>query len=113
MNRYLIDVNLPYRFRLWHHPNYLHVKDLDDTMPDSRVWQYAKENDYIIVTKDADFSDGIMLSSPPPRVVHVKIGNIKLRNFHDKISSVWWQVEELVNSYKLVSIFPDRIECVS
>ena len=72
MNRYLIDVNLPYRFRLWHHPNYLHVKDLDDTMPDSQVWQYAKENDYIIVTKDADFSDRILLSRNTKLTVHKK-----------------------------------------
>ena len=81
-------------------------------MPDSLVWQYAKENDYIIITKDADFSDRILLSSPPPRVVHIRIGNTKLRDFHEKMSSVWWQVEELINSYKLVRIFSDRIECV-
>ena len=112
MNRYLIDVNLPYRFRLWHQSNCLHVKDLADTMPDSQVWQYAKENDYIIVTKDADFSDRILLLSPPPRVVHIRLGNMKLRDFHDKINSVWRQVEELINSYKLVSIFSDRIECI-
>ena len=112
MNKYLIDVNLPYRFRLWHQQNCLHVKDLNDTMSDSQIWQYAKENDYIIVTKDTDFSDRILLLSPPPRVVHIKLGNMKLRSFHSMLSSVWWQVDELVNSYKLIRVFPDRIEYI-
>ena len=28
--RFLVDVNLPYYFSLWHHPDYIHQKDIDD-----------------------------------------------------------------------------------
>lgn len=112
MNKYLIDVNLPYRYRLWHKKNSLHVRDLDDTLPDSEIWQYAIDNDYIIVTKDTDFSDRILLMAPPPRVVHIKFGNMKLKDFYDKMNSVWWQIDELTCSYKLIRVFSDRIECV-
>lgn len=49
-------------------------------MPDAAIWQYAKEHDLIIVSKDADFSDWIMLSDPPPKVIHLRIGNMRLRD---------------------------------
>jgi len=112
MNQYLIDANLPYRFRLWHNQNYFHVNDLDDEMPDSQIWEYAKEKNYVIVTKDADFSDRILLLSPPPRIVHIKLGNMKLNEFHFRMNSVWQQVEAFVVNYKLVRVFLDRIECI-
>ena len=56
MARFLIDANLPYRFALWQGEDYLHVYDLGDDMPDAAIWQYAKEHDLIIVSKDAPFA---------------------------------------------------------
>lgn len=56
MAKYLIDANLPYHFILWNKPGIVHVRDLDDTWSDERIWEYARQNDFIIVTKDADFS---------------------------------------------------------
>jgi len=44
MLRYLIDANLPYRFSLWHGDAFLHVFDLGDDMPDSAIWEYARDN---------------------------------------------------------------------
>ena len=67
MARFLIDANLPYCFELWYGADFLHAYDLSDDMPDAAIWQYAKEHDLIIVSKDADFSDWIMLFDPPPK----------------------------------------------
>jgi predicted nuclease of predicted toxin-antitoxin system len=52
----LIDVNLPYYFSLWSSPDFIHQKDIDDTASDDSIWNYAKENGLIIITKDKDFS---------------------------------------------------------
>ena len=73
MSRYIIDANLPYYFSLWRGDEYQHVIDLDPSMKDSEIWRFAKENNLTIVTKDADFSDRILLSDPPPRVIHIKL----------------------------------------
>jgi predicted nuclease of predicted toxin-antitoxin system len=51
---YLIDANLPYNFSLWSGTDYIHVRDIDDEWSDTRIWEYAKQNDLTIVTKDAD-----------------------------------------------------------
>lgn len=110
MPRYLIDVNLPYYFSVWGGEDFVHLKDLDDRWKDSEVWDYAKAHRLTIVTKDSDFSDRILISQPPPRVIHVRLANMKMRAFHRAVSRVWPEVCELSLHYRLVQIFPDRIE---
>lgn len=47
---FLIDVNLPYYFSLWNSPDYLHQIDINDSWPDSKIWEYAQENGLTIIT---------------------------------------------------------------
>ena len=83
MKKYLIDVNLPYYFSIWNTPEYIHQKDICDDWSDERIWTYAKENNLTIVSKDSDFSNRIMLKEPPPKVIHIRIGNMKIFNARD------------------------------
>ena len=110
MNKYLIDVNLPRYFSLWASDEYEHIVNINDEMKDSEIWDYAKQNNLIIVTKDADFSDRILLSDPPPRIIHIRTGNMKMRDFHKYLSELWEQIASLSESYKLVQVYNDRIE---
>jgi len=110
MALYLVDVNLPYYFSVWRGPDFLHIRDLNDEWLDSEVWRYAKQEDLTIVTKDADFSDKIMLSDPPPRVIHIRLGNLKMRDFHQAIAGRWEQICSLSRRCKLVQVFADRLE---
>jgi predicted nuclease of predicted toxin-antitoxin system len=89
MVKYLIDVNLPNRFSIWASEEYEYVISINDEMKDSEIWSYAKENNLTIVTKDTDFSDMAILNNPPPRVIHMKIGNMKMNAFHQIISNIW------------------------
>lgn len=109
MPKYLIDANLPYRFALWSGPDYLHVYDLGDEWSDSQIWAYAENHRLTIVTKDADFSSRVMLYAPP-RVIHIRLGNLKMRGFHAAISSVWDEACALSERHRLVRVYPDRLE---
>ena len=111
--RFLIDANLPYRFELWRGPSFIHVFDLDDTWADARIWDHARANDLVIVSKDADFSDLMILAEPPPKVIHVRVGNMKMREFHGFISQVWPQAAALIETHKLVIIHTQTIECIA
>jgi predicted nuclease of predicted toxin-antitoxin system len=42
---------------------------------DKTIRQYAIDNDFVIVTKDADFYEMTMLYGQPPKIVWLKIGN--------------------------------------
>ena len=110
MLKYLIDANLPYYFSLWASEEYVHVKNIDDQQTDTQIWEYAKEHRLTIVTKDTDFSNRMILSEPPPRVIHIKLGNLKMRTFHTTLSNVWGEVCELSTQYKLVRVFEQRLD---
>jgi predicted nuclease of predicted toxin-antitoxin system len=52
---------------------------------DTEIWQYAKDKKLVIVTKDTDFSDRLMLDFSPPKVVHLRVGNIRKREWEHLI----------------------------
>jgi predicted nuclease of predicted toxin-antitoxin system len=110
--KYLIDANLPYYFSLWKDTEYLHVFDIDSNMTDTEIWNYAKLNELTIITKDADFHFRILTSNPPPKVIHLKIGNLSLRQLHTFLTFQWSKILELSEQFKLVNVFADRIEVI-
>lgn len=110
MARFLIDVNLPYYFSLWRTPDFLYVRDIDDTWTDTQVWSFAKRESLTIVSKDADFSDRALREPPPPRVIRIRFGNMKMRQFHARITRLWPDICALSERYRLVNVFEDRLE---
>ncbi len=64
----------------------------------------------MIVTKDVDFSDRLMLDLSPPKVVHLRVGNMRKSAFHSFLARVWSQIEDLVIDHKLINVYLDEIE---
>lgn len=112
MPRFLVDVNLPRLFSQWNSADYVHQHDHDPSKHDSAIWEYAREEDLTIITKDSDFSSRILLSSPPPKVIHVRLGNMDMRAFHAAIAKCWPEVLAMNETHKLVIVHTDRIEGV-
>jgi len=42
---------------------------------DLDVWRYAKDDGYVIVTKDSDFYELSLLHGTPPTVIWLQVGN--------------------------------------
>jgi hypothetical protein len=38
MASFLVDVNLPYYFSLWHNDDFIHQLNLDDSWTDDQIW---------------------------------------------------------------------------
>ncbi len=112
MPSYLIDANLPYYFSLWNNENHIHQNDLNDEAKDSQIWEYAKNDNLTIITKDSDFSTKILTTLPPPKIIHIRLGNIKTKDFHTILFPLWDKVLELSKTNKLVTLYLDRIETV-
>ena len=109
----LIDGNLPNRLSL---PTDLSVRDVSslcESPMDSEIWSHAKALDLVIVTKDADFSHRIIATEPPPRIVHIRVGNMKLRQLLPFIGGMWPRIESYVPTSKLINVYLDRIEVVA
>ena len=112
MNGVLIDENLPEGLQLSSDIPVIHVTDLGESPSDTFVWRYARDQKLIILTKDADFSHRILADDPPPWIVHVRLGNLRLRPFIQHLTTVWPRVEELLPKHKMVTVFSDRIEAI-
>ncbi len=107
---YLLDENLPGKLTFSPSLPVSHALDLGDNPTDSELWLYAKSRQWVIVTKDADFSDRVLVSTPPPWIVSLRFGNMRRKEFHRFLATVWPQVESLLPANKLVCVYADRIE---
>jgi predicted nuclease of predicted toxin-antitoxin system len=112
MPEYLIDVNLPYYFSLWNSDNFIHQKDIDDTASDDEIWNYAKQNELIIITKDKDFSLMQLMKGAPPKVIQIKFRNVKMNVFFEILINCWNDVEMLIEKNNLVNIYKNKIEAL-
>ena len=57
-------------------PNSLHVRNVGmKATNDPVVWEYAKDNNLMIVSKDADMHDLSLVFGNPPKVVWLRLGN--------------------------------------
>ena len=75
----LFDHNLSYRLVLLiadRYPHSSHVRTVGlQRAPDEAVWNYAREQGLIIVSKDADFHQRSLLFGSPPKVIWIGLGN--------------------------------------
>ncbi len=113
MPQYLVDVNLPCYVGGWQKPEFLAQKDIDRTWDDEAIWEYAKANNLTIITKDTDFQDKILFQSPPPKVIWVRLGNMRLREFITFLDTNWKTIQDLSATHKLVVVYVDRIEALN
>ena len=51
-----------------------------------------------------------MLDLSPPKVVHLRFGNMRKSAFHSFLARVWSQIEDLVIDHKLINVYLDEIE---
>lgn len=110
MNGFLLDENLPQRLTFTPSLPITRSATLGISPSDTLLWEYGRANGLAIVTKDSDFSHRIMLSTPPPWIVHLRFGNLRLKDFHALLAKMWPHVEALLPAHKLVCVYADRIE---
>jgi len=47
---------------------------------DSEIWEYAKKNNFVIITFDSDFYDLSMIKGIPPKIIWLRTGNTSTEN---------------------------------
>ena len=92
---WLVDAQLPPRLCKWLRTKgdyCIHVFELADgiQLPDETLWQYAKKENLIVISKDRDFFDFSLLRGLPPQVLYINVGNCS----NDRLLSILEQVWE-------------------
>jgi predicted nuclease of predicted toxin-antitoxin system len=87
------------------------VRRLSDLFPESRhvyqlnlheqddliVWAHAREHEFIVVSKDADFSELSMLRGFPPKLLWLRIGNCETDEIEMMIRTNYPHILQLIN----------------
>ena len=93
----LVDNQLPCalaRFLASKGINAFHVADFElDLASDIEIWTYAKENDFIVISKDQDFLN-FANKSKDGRFIWVRIGNCRKAFLLKRFVEIWPQIEE-------------------
>ena len=76
-----------------------HVWNLDlHGVPDEAVWRYAREYEFTVISKDADFSELSMQLGYPPKLIWLQIDNWSTDRIEEFIRSRHPSIVELAGS---------------
>ena len=76
-------------------PNSTHVKTIGlDTATDTELWDYARDNDYFIVSKDTDFRNRSVIHGYPPKVIWIRIGNCSTGAVENNLRKHFAEIKE-------------------
>lgn len=76
-----------------------------ENVKDIQIWEYAKENDFVIVTFDADFYDFALVKGIPPKIIWLRTGNTTTQNIEKILRDKKEMIQEFIESddYKQVA----------
>lgn len=79
----LFDENLSFRLAVALkdlYPDSSHVRDVQLLgAADEQIWNYGRDQDFILVSKDTDFYQRSVVFGAPPKVIWLRIGNANSR----------------------------------
>jgi predicted nuclease of predicted toxin-antitoxin system len=76
-------------------PGSVHVSTVGlERADDVDIWLYATENSFVIVTKDADFSDMGVVRGSPPKVLWLRLGNCTTSQIETVLRTRFTAIEE-------------------
>lgn len=98
----LFDQNISFRI----------IKKFEDVFPEAKqvgqlnlynssdieIWNFAKENDFSIVTFDSDFIDISALKGHPPKIVWLRYGNTSTENIAEALKKQHSIIIEFLSS---------------
>lgn len=103
--KWLVDAQLPPLICDWlqrHNENATHVSELENglRLSDDALWEEAKRNQQIILSKDRDFFEHSLLYGAPPQVVHIAVGNCSNQALLAILEATWKDMHDFLAQKK-------------
>lgn len=100
--RFLVDAQLPPALAqmLSAHGHLAeHVTDIGPAdAPDRELWLYAVEHEAVLITKDEDFPNMLVLGGAAPALVWVRVGNTRRRALIEWFEPLIDRIVELIEA---------------
>jgi predicted nuclease of predicted toxin-antitoxin system len=94
--RFIVDENLPPHLTYWlrekgYEANHVSHENLA-SRADKFVWSWAASRDAVVVSKDKDFLNRVVVGSPP-RLIWITMGNTRKKYLIDRLAFHWPNIE--------------------
>ena len=101
--KFLVDAQLPPQLCTWLSRKKSvarHVSELQYgvTTPDEKIWEIAKKQNEIIITKDKDFPERALVSPSAPQIIHIASGNSTTKILMNTLNEYWSEIESALKS---------------
>lgn len=108
--KFLVDENLPDNLSLWNNASFLHILKTKGIISDSDIWQYALSNNLVIITNDTDFYFRFLSTNKSPKIVWLKVGNLRKNDLRLFIETIWHKVESLLKNHSFIIVKETTLE---
>jgi len=109
----MIDENLPFSLGVRLGVDYVYASQIAEQASDSLLWQRARENDWVVLTRDTDFFDRLLRHGSPPKVIWIRLGNVRKGDLLRMLEERWPAIEQRIRSHDLVEVYADRLEALT
>jgi predicted nuclease of predicted toxin-antitoxin system len=109
---FLVDVNLPKFLSQYTKDEFIFVLDINKELSDTKIWELAVKNNYIILTRDMDFFYKARQSIRFPKIIIFRFGNIKLKEMREYFDRNWNSICDLIIENNLLFAWQKEIEII-
>lgn len=86
-------------------PDSKQVRDLNiENHSDKAIWEFAKNNEYSIVTFDSDFYDFSLVWGHPPKIIWLRTYNQTTRHIEEMLRKHLDTIKEFVSNQELACL---------
>ncbi len=79
------------------YPDTIHMRSISLTASDdTAIWDFARQHDFVLVSKDEDFHVRSLLIGPPPKVLWVRSGNCSTELIETLLRKNYALIEQFV-----------------
>jgi predicted nuclease of predicted toxin-antitoxin system len=108
--KFLVDANLPRNLTWFNSSSFSFAHDWGDGFPDREIWNYALENDMIILTRDSDYFYWMIQAKIAPKVVYFKLQQQGRKELEEYLSFHWEQICSLIKIHRMVIATIDSLD---
>src|SRR5690606_36001630 len=67
---------------------------------DKKIWEFAKKQNFTIVTQDSDFNDLNALFGFPPKIIWIRTGNLSTKSLSDLLINYEAEIRDFITNDK-------------
>ena len=112
--KFILDAHLPKKlseFLVWKGHDSLHTLDLPNKnrTKDSEINQLSIDEKRILISKDLDFIESLLISSKPYKLIYLTTGNISNKELLKLFSKNIEKIVEAIEVNRLIEITDEKI----